>query len=248
MHAYSSEQLVGRFEDQRDVKNLMAKIGYSIMLKQEDAIVSRFWSGRDDICLGVNDGYYSGSEAVRGYYDAVAAHTAETTAFLKSAFPDRMDKLTEQEQYGAGSMDTFPMSTPVVEIAEDGATAKGIWYARGTSCRITEQGPVAYWILGVYACDFVRENGAWKIWHMLNLEDVVCPCGRDWSSSGGEPFPDIPAFAGARPFVAPIPNVPKLLHREYRPGRPFMPLPEPPVPYHTFAETFSYGCEKEAQG
>ena len=132
MHAYSSEQLVGRFEDQRDVKNLMAKIGYSIMLKQEDAIVSRFWSGRDDICLGVNDGYYSGSEAVRGYYDAVAAHTAETTAFLKSAFPDRMDKLTEQEQYGAGSMDTFPMSTPVVEIAEDGATAKGIWYARGT--------------------------------------------------------------------------------------------------------------------
>ena len=83
---------------------------------------------------------------------------------------------------------------------------------------------------------------------MLNLQDVVCPCGRDWSSDCGEQFPDIPAFAGVKPFAAPVPNVPKLLHREYRPGRPFMPLPEPPVPYHTFAETFSYGCEKEAQG
>ena len=117
MKAYTSEQLVGIFEDQRDLKNLMGKLCYTILLKQEDQMISRFWSAQEDICLGTNRGWYLGREAVSGYYSAVYRHTAEATAFLKKAFPDRMEKLTEQEQFGAGSMDVKPMDTAVIEIA-----------------------------------------------------------------------------------------------------------------------------------
>ena len=67
MNAYTSEQLVGIFEDQRDLKNLMGKLCYTILLKQEDQMLSRFWSAREDICLGTNQGWYLGREAVGGY-------------------------------------------------------------------------------------------------------------------------------------------------------------------------------------
>ena len=241
----TSEQLVGIFEDQRDIKNLMGKVCYTILLKQEQTMVASFWSSREDICLGTNQGYYNGAEAVKGYYQAVHDHTVEATEFLKKAFPDRMGKLTEQEQFGAGSMDVKPMDTAVVEIAEDGETAKGIWYSRGTYNDITPQGPVAFWDNAVFACDFVRENGAWKIWHMLRLSDIVVPGGKSWGVHY-EPYPDLPEFQGAKPFQPPKPNVPKQLFEAYYPGRPFSPLPEPPVPYGTFSETFSYGYEKEA--
>lgn len=242
----TSQQLVGIFEDQRDLKNLMGKVCYTMLLKQEKNMVDRFWSQREDICLGVNDGYYHGAGAVRGYYQAIHDHTEAATEFLKKAFPEHMGKLTPSEQFGAGSMDVKPMDTAVIEIAEDGETAKGIWYSRGTYNDITSQGPLAFWKLGIYACDFVREDGQWKVWHMLNLTDILMPGGRSWGDPNAAPYPDLPEFAGATAFVPPAPNVPKKLFEAYYPGRPFTPLPEPPVPYTTFAETFSYGIEKEA--
>lgn len=241
----TSEQLVGIFEDQRDIKNLMGKICYTILLKQENEMVDRFWSARPDICLGVNKGYFYGAAAVRGYYDAVYRHTAEVTELLKKLFPDRMGKLTRDEQFGAGSMDVKPMDTAVVEIAEDGTTAKGIWYSRGTYNDITPQGPVAFWDYAVFACDFVRENGQWKVLNMLRLSDIVAPGGKNWGTEY-TPYPDLPEFKDAKPFEAPEPNIPMTLHTAYYPGRPFTPLPEPPVPYTTFTETFSYGYVKEA--
>ena len=241
MKAYTSEQLVGIFEDQRDLKNLMGKLCYTILLKQEDQMISRFWSAQEDICLGTNRGWYLGREAVSGYYSAVYRHTAEATAFLK-----RMEKLTEQEQFGAGSMDVKPMDTAVIEIAGDGESARGIWYSRGTYNDLTPQGPLAFWELGIYACDFVREDGQWKVLHLLQLTDIHTPGGRSWGDPKPEPFPNLPEFDGAVPFTAPEPTVPEVLREAYYPGRPFAPLPEPPVPYETLSETFSYGYRKEA--
>ena len=246
MKTYTSQQLVGIWEDQRELKNLMGKLCYTILLKQEDQMLSRFWSAREDISLGTNEGWYVGRKAVSGYYDAVCRHTQTCTEFLKKAFPDRMNQLTEPEQYGAGSMDVRPMDTAVIEIAGDGETAKGIWYSRGTYNDLTPQGPLAFWSMGVYACDFVREEGAWRVLNLLNLTDIHVPGGRSWGDPAPEPFADLPEFAGAAPFVPPAPTHPQVLRETYYPGRPFAPLPEPPVPYETFSETFSYGYRKEA--
>ena len=67
MNDYTSEQLVGIFEDQRDLKNLMGKVCYTMLLKREKTMVADFWSRREDLCLGLNDGYYEGRAAVEGY-------------------------------------------------------------------------------------------------------------------------------------------------------------------------------------
>lgn len=52
------EHLVERWEDRRDVKNQMGKFMHYLLLKQEGKLVADLWSKRDDICYGVNDGWY----------------------------------------------------------------------------------------------------------------------------------------------------------------------------------------------
>ena len=240
--AYTSEQLVGRFEDQRDLRNIMGKISYCCVLKREKDIFPLFWSGREDVCLGVNDGWYQGPAAVKGYFDAFYARTLYTTRVLKELYPEKLGDKTEEEAYGVAMMNIKPVDTAVIEVAGDGATAKGVWYVRGSHNELTTSGPVAYWTFGVFAVDFVREDGAWKIWHMQYLEDLNTPQGKAWGKKEVESYPPMAGYENIQPFVKPEPTTKVCLRAYYSPDRPFTPLMEPPAPYETFAETFSYGC------
>ena len=67
----TTEQLVQRWEDQRNIKNLMGKYCNIVILNREGEIPERFWSAREDISLGFNEGFYVGQTAVNGYYAAV---------------------------------------------------------------------------------------------------------------------------------------------------------------------------------
>ena len=238
---FTSEQLVGRFEDQRDLRNIIGKVSFLCIMKQEKNIFPMFWSNRDDVCLGVNDGWYVGPDAVKRYFDAFYDRTLYTTAFLKELYPDKLGGMTEEEAYGVAMLNIKPVDTAVIEIAEDGETAKGVWYVKGSYNDLTTSGPVAYWTCGCFAVDFVREDKEWKIWHMQYLEDLCAPCGKDWGKKEVESFPPMEGYENVKPFVKPEPTVKATLRTYYTPDRPFAPLAEPPVPYTTFAETFSYG-------
>ncbi len=67
----SLEEQVGRWEDQRDVKNLMGMYVNHIIMNMDADIFDALWSTRDDVCYGDNDGWYVGPEAVKGYYAAI---------------------------------------------------------------------------------------------------------------------------------------------------------------------------------
>ena len=67
----TTEELVGLWEDQRDIKNLMGIYSNYIILNEDAKVLKDLWADRDDICLGFNDGWYIGREAVASYYDAV---------------------------------------------------------------------------------------------------------------------------------------------------------------------------------
>jgi hypothetical protein len=66
--------------------------------------------------------------------------------------------------------------TPVIEVAGDGKTAKGIWYSIGLAVRgsVDENGNTSVgtgWMWEKYGVDFIKEDGGWKIWHLINLMD-----------------------------------------------------------------------------
>ena len=60
------------------------------------------------------------------------------------------------------------MTTPIIEVAKDGETAKGLWLMYGAETMKKEDGKVsAYWAAGQFAMDFIKEDGEWKILERL---------------------------------------------------------------------------------
>lgn len=237
---FTTEQLVGRFEDRRDIKNLMGKYVVSILLKKEKTMFESFWSKKPDICLGVNEGYYSGPETIKSCYETIDKYTVATRDLLVKLFPKETAGKTPVQLYGIGPFESRSINNAVIEIATDGETGKGMWSCLGNVTDVTTRGPVSHWLCATYAADFIRESDSWKIWHLLYLEDVRSPSGHNWSE-GKNPYPELPEFAPLGTVSLPQPDIKQTLRERYHANRPFTKLPRIPEPYDTFSETFSYG-------
>ena len=240
MKDYTSMQLLEQLESRREIRNVMGKISHDYSVKQEASVYERYWSTRQDVCLGLNNGYYQGAEAVKGYYDALGEEITLSSALIQKKFPGELGEKTAEEVYGVGMMTYLPFESQIIEIAEDGKTAKGMWNVRGSYSKLTGCGPIAYWTFGWAAVDFILENGDWKVWHMLLLYNVDAQCG---TAIGDEPkkYEPVPEFAPMDDFKMPEPNKPVKLMESYNADRPAVKSPRAPEPYDTFAETFSYG-------
>jgi hypothetical protein len=134
-------------------------------------------------------------------------------------------------------------TTPVIEVAGDGKTAKGIWYSPGMGLmtRIDSAGNVKvggtfFW--EKYGADFIKENGVWKIWHMQMAYDFTPSIDNsnwtDFSKKMG------PVEAGERGEMPKGFSKPKYSYPSYSPQRAPKIYPPIPEPYYTFKETFSY--------
>ena len=232
--------LTERFEDRREIKNLMGKYVTSCLLCKEATIVDALFCSRDDISLGFNNGYYVGREAVKGYFDAVSEATAKKSKCLQKIFPEKLGSLSDEELYGVGPFKAEPLTSFYMQEAEDMQTAKAIWMVEGSITDITEKGPVTNWSWGYYAADFIKEDGQMKLWHVLRVEDVHCPNGIDWGMPE-DPYPVLPEFAELADIKLPEYTVKEKVWETFSAARGPMKTPRLPEPYKTFAETFSYG-------
>ncbi len=238
----TAEFLVERWEDQRTIKNLMGKYVNCLLLNRQGEVYDAFFSSRADVCLTFNDGSYIGPDAVKGYFDAVVERNKLSAKLLQQRLPEKLGGMDEEAIYGIGPFHVRPLTAPVVEVAADGETAKGLWFCLGCDAEVTTAGPTANWTWGYFAGDFVYENDDWKIWHLQYLNDVDSLCGQSWGRAV-EPYPDLPEFAPLKDFAMPPYTVAETVRELYRVDRPLAETPRIPEPYDTFAETFSYGRE-----
>lgn len=233
-------QRTERFEDRREIKNIMGKYVTSCLLCREDTLVDTLFCSRDDISVGFNNGYYVGREAVSAYFSAVCAATAKKSKCLQIIFPEQLGKLSDEELYGVGPFKAEPLTSFYMQEAEDMQTAKAIWMVEGSITDITEKGPITNWSWGYYAADFIKEDGQMKLWHVLRVEDVHCPNGVDWGMPKND-YPELPEFAELKDIQIPAPNHPAKVYETFSASRGPAKPPRLPEPYTTFAETFSYG-------
>lgn len=237
---WSLEEQVGRWEDQRDIKNLMGIYVNHIIMNLDADIFARLWASREDVCYGDNDGWYVGPAAIKSYYTAIHDRNELVAELLQKKFPEEIGHRTAEENFGIGTFRDFPVACPVIEIAGDGQTAKGLWYCWGSQAKVLSCGPTSSWTWGYYAADFVREGDCWKIWHLQITNDVDARCGTDWGKPEEE-LPERPEFAPLRDFAMPARSVARVNRIKYSAQRPLTGSPGIPEPYHTFADTFSYG-------
>jgi len=143
------------------------------------------------------------------------------------------------ENLGAGSGYTIhTQTTPIIEVAGDGKTAKGLWYSPGIMTNaVIKNGKVdtnGGWFFEKYAVDFIKEDGEWKIWHIGMYYDPTPP---GWGAEG-----DVDMTGGsariAQLMEASRPNPEP--YEVWSPKSVLKLAPRFPEPYYTFSETFSY--------
>ena len=236
---FTTEELTTRWEDQRAIKNLMGKYANCVILNREEVIFEKFWSSAQDLTLAFNDGVYRGADVIRAYYQAESDRTRLVGKLLQQKFPEQLGALSDEALYGVGPFKVRPLASPVIEVASDGKTAKGLWHCQGAYNEVGSAGPVAYWTWGYFAVDFIREADGWKILHMQYVNDVDCICGQSWGAPQRE-YPDLPEFAPLGDFKYPEYTEKMTVREIYSPKRPLTKTPRIPEPYDTFADTFSY--------
>ena len=88
---------------------------------------------------------------------------------------------------GVGQLLLHVTTTAIIEIAEDGKTAKGFWYSPGM---IAESGQTGNTIWEAYGVDFVKEGDEWKMWHLHMFTDFM---GSFYITLGGSGEPNTSA-------------------------------------------------------
>mgnify|MGYP002624411810 CR=1 FL=1 len=98
-NAYSSEELLTRWENQREIKNIMVRmVSQDYLFRRENKAYETYWSKAEDVCLGVNNGYYKGAAAVQRYFQGIEEQTKLESALIQKKYPTRLGDKSEEEK------------------------------------------------------------------------------------------------------------------------------------------------------
>lgn len=120
------------------------------------------------------------------------------------------------------------LATPMIEVAADGRSARGVWRSPGVEAVRPADGgkPVPLWSFGAYAVDFVYLDGQWKIRHLHWFRTIKSSHAEGWVD-------DLSMAFGGK--LADSPNLqPGTYHNPYTPDAVQEPVPPCPQPYKTY--------------
>jgi hypothetical protein len=142
----------------------------------------------------------------------------------------------------AGALALHPMTTPIIVVAGDCKTAKGVWISPGIEARTDKDGVSrGIWLTVKYAVDFKKVGEEWKILHMRVNAVYLVGIGNDFvGQKPGETGPGIVRSKDPK-------YIPDLKYA----GQPMYDAttvqvldPEPPKPYETWDDSMSYLPQK----
>ena len=233
---------IQRALDIAEVQNVMSKhayyhgVGYHLQ-ELKDIWVREDGAYAATASFGQNHGYWVGIERIKLVYGELNERNRKKNLERVSQLHPEVENTEDNE--GIGSLIMHTLTTPIIEVAGDGETAKGMWYSPGQVTEVGSDGkPMAMWMWEKYGVDFVREDGKWKLWHLHMFTDFAVVPGESWIDpavksdfSSGDTVHRPPEMK---------PDIEEVTYREWSPTTVprLVPMPEP---YYTFNETFSYG-------
>ncbi len=183
--AYTDEEIeqiamdAQRALDIQAVENIMNRHVMYHCYGEHREEVEQIWvqekENRETCSFGQNQGFMMGFGAVWDgyveYHDSM--WMSSVSSYLEKNGIDVTGWTDEEilEVYGGvGQLLLHVTTTAIIEVAEDGQTAKGFWYSPGM---IKETGQTAQAIWEAYGADFVKEEGGWKLWHLHMYTDFT---------------------------------------------------------------------------
>jgi hypothetical protein len=238
-----------------DIQNIMSRHAYYYSAQEHLRELAELWDlDAPDVSFGQDEGYSVGKQSIIASYIKYH-HTfqAKDLAAFHKTHPDVPDT---NDNLGAGTAMFHTNSTPIIEVAEDGKTAKGLWYSIGQVTMTPGGKQDAQYMWERYGVDFIKVNGKWKIWHLLIHTDLSTDPGGSWvegsqkAPGGGGPGGAPPG--GMQPGESSDKPKPDVANNRDMRDKPhtFTPpeeYPLVPVAYDTFEDTFSYGAPGRSQ-
>jgi hypothetical protein len=208
---------IERFQAIHEIQNLVSKYDYFHTANQHTKIAELFAKKTPGVAAHLELwGNWEGNEGIQRMFGKGGLYD----------FRDHQEK--------RGTLVVHTNTTPVIEVAGDGKTAKGVWISPGFATVRTPDGIKAAWGWYKYGVDFVKEDGEWKYWHFRLSPLIHAPYDKSWIEAPWSPphlekrppehKEDTPAteWYGWAPDVAPTNH------------------PLPPEPYETFDEETAY--------
>ena len=231
--------LARRAADRGEIENLFSRYMYLHNAFQDEQIIP-LWVKK-------------GTEGIRARYTNAGQYTTYESVI----------RYHQDRPAPVGKLILHATTTPVVEVAADGKTAKGVWLMAGTESGLTDpevaenspdymyspeevQGKKvwAHWVWCTYAIDFLRQDGEWKIWKFRCYELARAPFEENWVSFGEknqDAFDlDLMYFGddGRPVFMPPADEPVAVPNHPYSPNTVQKLEPVPPVAHDTFTDTF----------
>jgi hypothetical protein len=225
--------------DIQQIQNLMSRRAFYHSAGRNDLEFELYAKSVPDISWGQNQGFQVGAEIIKKFYvDENNANRKAALDRLRKLYPQIKD---EEANLGVGGFVIHSLTTPIIEVAGDGKTAKGVWYTPGAIAMTDAKGKFGgNWLWERYAVDFIKEDGQWRFWHILVLTDFMSGMGKDI-----ELMPEAPVGSeSAKKAAADMASRWTVINENYKPWAPTVAqqvAPRLPEPYQTFSETFSYG-------
>ena len=213
----SIDDRIARLEAVHEIQNLMGRYSFWHTANMHRECLSLFAMKTPDVRAEMMWGVYEGPESLERLYPGFHVWV---------------------DGDAKGVMHMHTLTTPVIEVAADGQTARGVWISPGHETMSFSTGedrdPEAHWGWCKYGCDFIREDGEWKIWHLHVFGIFLAPYDRSWVEQP-EDMVDAPPMLDEHK-----PDRPPTTHWQYRPDRVYVNEPAPPSPYTTFDQETAF--------
>jgi hypothetical protein len=151
-----------RLQAVRDVQNLMSRYTYYQSADMQEETIALFAQHTPGTRAEMMWGIYDGLDSIKKCY-----------------LLDHLQKKDTKARTGVMHIDT--LTTPIIQVAGDGKTAKGIWMSPGLDSSIVDGKPEADWAWFKYGTDFIKEDGVWKIWHLHIYGIFVSEYHKSWA-------------------------------------------------------------------
>ncbi|MGC3982455.1 MAG: nuclear transport factor 2 family protein [Steroidobacteraceae bacterium] len=223
------QAMVQREQDAREIQNLMSRRAHLQSINNNQGWVDLYARKQPDVSWYMNGRYRIGLEEIKTTF--VPTDNSRAQRNLENMIKLYPDIENKPENYGVGEFREHALLSPLIEVAEDGKTAKGFWQSVGPQLAFANGQASGTLGFEKYAVDFIKEDGQWRFWHMATYTESYLQLGKTLAEQVPPPGTTKPAAAANAP-INPYP--------EWSPWR----VPAQvslPVPYKTFAETFSYG-------
>lgn len=235
------ETRLRKIEAYQACMNLMGRYSFYHLYGMHEACGELFALNTPGVATEMMLGRYEGESGVRKLYPKA----------------DQPGKFHGPEGGVPGVLNIHTMASPVIEVADDLQTARGVWLSPGVETspepkdapeleRLRDDSEALqkakfsytpFWAWCKFAADFIQEAGRWKIWHLHVYGVFKSPYRVPWTETPPPPFDLI--VKGLPEALRPDAPPESRLHSWSAVEKPEC-IPGVPEPYETFDEKIKY--------